>query len=90
MQFFLLQSIWDNVQIVLLVIYIIFIYGWLKQQIGSSIVSLLVSLMFIWLVFLQEPLFIWLPLLLFIFSFFFRGLFEKIPVGDRKPDYLRD
>ncbi len=82
-------DIWGNLWIVFSLIYLIWLFAWAKRQLGSVTLSVLFAVIVVYLTFFQYPWLVWVPVVLFLFAFFFRGMFEKLPEGEKKPDYLR-
>ncbi len=83
-------TFFDNFWIILALIYTIWLFSWSKGYLGSTPLAILFSVIVVYLAFFLNPIFVWVPVLLFIIAFFGVGLFDKIPEGKRKPDYLRD
>lgn len=76
-------------QQVLGLFYLVWIYAWAKKQLGSAKLAILFAVIVVYLTFFQFPELVWIPALIFLFAFFGKGLFEKLP-GEGRPDYLRD
>ncbi len=87
---FLRGDIWHNLQIVLGIVYTIWIYGWFKKQLGSAKLSVILTLLVVYLTFFQYPELIWLPVIFFIVVNFFSGMFEKVPSTGRIPEHLKE
>ena len=79
-----------NIQTVLGLIYLIWIYAWFKKQAGSAKIAAILAILVVYLTFFMYPILIWIPAILFILATFFSGMFEKIPAGNKKPEYLKD
>jgi chromate transport protein ChrA len=86
----LLQASLEELKIIIALFYLIWLYGWAKRQIGSPFLSALFSIIIVYICFFYYPFLLFLPFLLFVFAYFFRGMFEKLPERERKPDYLRE
>lgn len=84
------MGLFDNLYIVLALVYLIWIYGWAKNQLSNTLLAVLFAVLVVWLTFFQYPVLVWVPVILFFFATFFRGFLEKVPLGETKPDYLRD
>jgi len=82
-------NLWDNLWIVLSLLYLVWLYAWAKRQLGSVILAVLFAVVVVYLTFFQYRFLVWIPVVLFLFAFFFRGMFEKIPERDKTPDHLR-
>gem|GEM_PF-786267 len=79
-----------NVEIVLGLIYLIWIYSWFKKQLGSAKISAILAVLVVYLTFFQYPELIWIPVIFFLIQTLFSGMFEKIPAAGKKPEYLKD
>ncbi|MEM0359721.1 MAG: hypothetical protein QXK06_00075 [Candidatus Diapherotrites archaeon] len=82
-------DLFANVAIVLGLIYLIWIYSWIKKQLGSAKIALLLSVIIVYLTFFQFPELIWVPVIFFFLAFFFSGMFEKVGKGETKKDFYR-
>ncbi|MEM4662509.1 MAG: hypothetical protein QXM75_00630 [Candidatus Diapherotrites archaeon] len=79
-----------NLWFVLCIVYSIWIFGWLKKQLGSAKISLVLTALIVYIIFVQYPELVLIPVILFLIQTFFSGMFEKIPAGSKKPEYLKD
>ncbi|MCD6478947.1 MAG: hypothetical protein J7L44_03615 [Candidatus Diapherotrites archaeon] len=86
---FVLDMLTD-IQTVLGLIYLVWIYAWFKKQLGSAKIAAILAVLVVYLTFFQYPILIWIPVLLFLIATFFSGMFEKIPAGQKKPEHLKD
>ena len=80
----------NNLWTVLALFYLVWIYSWAKGHLGSAKLAILFSVIVVYLGFFTIPWMVWIPVLILLLAFFGAGLFEKIPEGEKKPDYLRD
>ncbi len=86
----LFPDIWANFTTVLAILYTIWFYSWIKKHIGSAKISVVLAVIVVYFGFFTNPILLWVPVILYLLAFFGTGLFEKIPEGKEKPDYLRD
>ena len=70
----------QNIEIVLSLFYLVWIYGWAKKNLGSPKLAILFAVIVVYLTFFQFPQLIWIPVLIFIFAVFGKGFFEKINI----------
>lgn len=80
----------SNLETVLGLIYLIWIYGFFKKQLGSAKIAAVIALFVVYLTFFQYPELIWIPVIFFLITTLFSGMFEKIPASGKKPEYLKD
>jgi len=70
----------QNLEIVLSLFYLVWIYGWAKKNLGSPKLAILFAVIVVYLTFFQFPQLIWIPVLIFIFAVFGKGFFEKLNI----------
>ncbi len=70
----------QNLEIVLSLFYLVWIFGWAKKNLGSPKLAILFAVIVVYLTFFQFPELIWIPVLIFIFAVFGKGFFEKINI----------
>ncbi len=70
----------QNIEIVLSLFYLVWIYGWAKKNLGSPKLAILFAVIVVYLTFFQFPQLIWIPVLIFIFAVFGKGFFEKFNI----------
>ena len=70
----------QNLEIVLSLFYLVWIFGWAKKNLGSPKLAILFSVIVVYLTFFQFPQLIWIPVLIFIFAVFGKGFFEKLNI----------
>ena len=70
----------QNLEIVLSLFYLVWIFGWAKKNLGSPKLAILFAVIVVYLTFFQFPQLIWIPVLIFIFAVFGKGFFEKINI----------
>ena len=70
----------QNLEIVLSLFYLVWIYGWAKKNLGSPKLAILFAVIVVYLTFFQFPELIWIPVLIFIVAVFGKGIFEKIDI----------
>ncbi len=80
----------EDIGAVLGLIYLVWLYAWAKKQLGSAIIAALFAVIVVYLTFFRYPFLIWVPVILFLIATFFSGMFEKIPIGAKKPERLKD
>lgn len=73
----------QNLEIVLSLFYLVWIYGWAKKNLGSPKLAILFAVIVVYLTFFQFPQLIWIPVLIFIFAVFGKGIFEKINIYEK-------
>jgi hypothetical protein len=83
------ETLISNIEVVLSLVYLIWLFGWSKKLLGSAKLAILFSVIVVYLTFFQFRELIWVPVALFLFSFF-GSFLEKLKKSDTKPDYLRD
>ncbi|MCX6802901.1 MAG: hypothetical protein NT067_07410 [Candidatus Diapherotrites archaeon] len=79
----------QNIQLVLGLVYLIWIYAWAKRQLGNVVLAVLVAVIIVYLTFFQFPELIWAPLAFFFLAFFFAGMFEKVGKGETQKDFYK-
>ena len=70
----------QNLEIVLSLFYLVWIFGWAKKNLGSPKLAILFAVIVVYLTFFQFPQLIWIPILIFIFAVFGKGFFEKLNI----------
>ncbi len=70
----------QNIEIVLSLFYLVWIYGWAKKNLGSPKLAILFAVIVVYLTFFQFKQLIWIPVLIFIFAVFGKGFFEKLNI----------
>ena len=70
----------QNLEIVLSLFYLVWLYGWAKKNLGSPKLAILFAVIVVYLTFFQFPQLIWVPVLIFIFAVFGKGIFDKIDI----------
>ena len=70
----------QNLEIVLSLFYLVWIYGWAKKNLGSPKLAILFAVIVVYLTFFQFKQLIWIPVLIFIFAVFGKGFFEKLNI----------
>ncbi len=70
----------QNLEIVLSLFYLVWIFGWAKKNLGSPKLAILFAVIVVYLTFFQFPQLIWIPVLIFIFAVFGKGFFEKLNI----------
>lgn len=73
----LASSIESNLWIVLSLFYMVWIFGWAKKNLGSAKLAVLFSVIVVYLTFFQFPYLVWIPVMIFVFAVFGKGLIEK-------------
>jgi len=79
-------NLWDNLWVVLSLVYLIWLYAWAKKQLGNTLLAVLFAVIVVYLTFFQFPELVWLPVVFFFIAFFFSGMFEKIGKGQTEKD----
>ena len=70
----------NNLWIVLSLFYLVWIFGWAKRNLGSAKLAVLFAVIVVYLTFFQFQWLVWIPVLLFLFAVFGKGIFEKMDV----------
>ena len=65
---------------VLALFYLVWIFSWAKKALGSAKLAILFAVIVVYLAFFLHPELVWLPLIIFIFAVFGKGVFEKMDV----------
>lgn len=81
---------WNNILTVLALFYLIWIYGWAKNQLGSAKLAILFAVIVVYLTFFQFQILIWVPAIIFLFAFFGKGLFERYGEGEKLPSHYKE
>jgi hypothetical protein len=68
----------QNIEIVLSLFYLVWLYGWAKKSLGSPKLGILFAVIVVYLTFFQFPQLIWVPVLIFLFAVFGKGFFDKV------------
>ena len=67
-----------NLETVLSLFYLIWIFGWAKKALGSAKLAILFAVIVVYLTFFQFRELIWVPVIIFLFAVFGKGVIEKI------------
>ena len=67
-----------NLETVLSLFYLIWIFGWAKKALGSAKLAILFAVIVVYLTFFQFRNLIWVPVVIFLFAVFGKGVIEKI------------
>ena len=78
--FLAVDPLMNNLWIVLSLFYLVWIFGWAKRNLGSAKLAVLFAVIVVYLTFFQFQWLVWIPVLLFLFAVFGKGIFEKIDV----------
>ena len=70
----------NNLWIVLSLFYLVWIFGWAKRNLGSAKLAVLFAVIVVYLTFFQFQWLVWIPVLIFLFAVFGKGIFEKMDV----------
>lgn len=70
----------NNLWIVLSLFYLVWIFGWAKRNLGSAKLAVLFAVIVVYLTFFQFQWLVWIPVLIFLFAVFGKGIFEKADV----------
>ncbi len=70
----------QNLEIALSLFYLVWLFGWSKRNLGSPKLAILFSVIVVYLTFFQFPQLIWVPVLIFLFAVFGKGILEKMDV----------
>ena len=62
----LLQSLTDNIWIVLTLFLFVWIYGWAKSNLGSAKLAILFALIVVYLTFYSYPFLVWMLVAFFL------------------------
>lgn len=85
-----MDPMWDNIRTVLSLFYLIWIYGWAKNQLGSAKLAILFAVIVVYLTFFQFPELVWLPVVIFLFAFFGKNFFERLSEGEKLPSHYKE
>ncbi|MDO8427657.1 MAG: hypothetical protein Q7S92_00410 [Candidatus Diapherotrites archaeon] len=86
-----MADLWSDLQTILSLFYLVWVYGWAKNQLGSAKLAILFAVIITYLGFFTHPILIWIPVILFLISFFGKNIVEKMPGPDvGGEDHLRD
>ena len=75
-----LAALENNVVIVLSLFYLVWIFGWAKKNLGSAKLAVLFAVIVVYLTFFQFPELVWIPVIIFLFATFGKGVLEKIDI----------
>jgi len=76
----ILATLENNLVIVLSLFYLVWIFGWAKRNLGSSKLAVLFSVIVVYLTFFQFQELVWVPVAIFLFATFGKGIFEKVDI----------
>jgi len=65
---------------VLALFYLVWVFSWAKKALGSAKLAILFAVIVVYLTFFLHPEMVWVPVIIFIFAVFGKGVFEKINV----------
>ena len=71
---------WVNVGIVLTLFYFIWIFSWGKKVLGSAKLAVLFAVIVTYLIFIQFPGFVWVPVAIFLIATFGASLFDRMHI----------
>ncbi|VVB75544.1 Uncharacterised protein [uncultured archaeon] len=72
------NDVFVTLELILLLVYFLWIFAWAKKQVGAKI-GLLLAVVITYLLFFNFPELIWVPAILFLWSIFGKDLLERIP-----------
>ena len=84
------EALFSNLETVLSLFYLIWLYGWSKKYLGSAKLAILFAVIVVYLTFFQFKELIWIPVLLFFVAFFFSNVLDKINKKEARPEYLKE
>lgn len=73
-----LYDLVHNLEIALSLFYLIWLYGWAKNALGSAKLAIVFAVIVVWITVWQFPILIWLGVILFLFATFGKELFSKM------------
>ena len=73
-------TLYNDLWTVLSLFYLIWIFGWAKKALGSAKLAILFAVIVVYLAFFLHPELVWIPVIIFVFAVFGKGVFEKIVV----------
>ncbi len=73
-------TLYNDIWTVLSLFYLIWIFGWAKKALGSAKLAILFAVIVVYLAFFLHPELVWIPVIIFVFAVFGKGVFEKIAV----------
>ena len=76
--FFLADPLIDNLWIVFSLFYLVWIFGWAKKNLGSAKLAILFAVIVVYLTFFQFRWLVWIPVVIFLFAVFGKGVLEKM------------
>lgn len=76
-------NFYDNLWFVLAIFIFLWLYGWAKSNLGSTIIALIFAVVISFLTFYTEPGLIWVIAILFLFATFGKEIFDKVNVFKR-------
>ncbi|MBN2127140.1 MAG: hypothetical protein JW703_01975 [Candidatus Diapherotrites archaeon] len=74
----LLASMIESIQIALLLVILVWIYSWAKENLGSDKLAILFAVIVVFLTFYSFPELIWMGVILFVFATFGKELFSRL------------
>jgi len=72
-----LSALESNLWIVLSLFYMVWIFGWAKKNLGSAKLAVLFAVIVVYLTFFQFPFLVWIPVAIFLFAVFGKGIIDK-------------
>ena len=75
-----LAALENNLWVVLSLFYLVWIYGWAKTNLGSAKLAILFAVIVVYLTFFQFPELVWVPVIIFLFAVFGKGILEKVDI----------
>ncbi len=73
-------TLYTDLWTVLSLFYLVWIFGWAKNALGSAKLAILFAVIVVYLTFFLHPELVWLPVLIIIFAALGKGVFEKANV----------
>ena len=78
--FLAMDPLLNNLWVVLSLFYLVWIFGWAKKNLGSAKLAVLFAVIVVYLTFFQFPGLVWVPVIIFLFAVFGKGILEKMDV----------
>jgi len=78
--FVLASALENNLWIVLSLFYLVWLFGWAKRNLGSAKLAVLFAVIVVYLTFFQFPFLVWIPVIIFLFAVFGKGILEKMDI----------
>ena len=72
----------SDLKTILSLFYLVWIYGWAKNQLGSAKLAILFAVIVVYLGFFTHDELILIPVILFLVAFFGKNIVEKMPGPD--------